>query len=139
MNRRTRIVATLGPATDAGLDVARINFSHGFAEEPQARIKQVRQLARERKRNVAILGDLPGPKLRAVLAGPLELETGRTVTLKTMTEVVTVERSEVDSLEESPLSLMPEGLLEALGETDARNLIAYLMARSQVPLPPEAP
>ncbi len=73
------------------------------------------------------------------LNGLVAARTGRTVTLKTMTEVVTVERSEVDSLEESPLSLMPEGLLEALGETDARNLIAYLMAPSQVPLPPEAP
>ena len=74
MQRRTRIVATLGPATDrpgvleklldAGLDVARINFSHGDAEDHQARIKHLRQLAAERKRNVAVLGDLPGPKLR---------------------------------------------------------------------------
>ena len=72
------------------------------------------------------------------LNGLVAARTGRTLTLKTMTEVVTVERSEIESLQESTLSLMPEGLLEALGETDGRNLIAYLMTRSQVPLPPEA-
>src|ERR1017187_6487912 len=91
MNRRTRIVATLGPATDrpgvleklldAGLDVARINFSHGFLEEPQTRMKHLRQLARSRNRHVAILGDLPGPKLRAILKEAIELAAGQAVTL----------------------------------------------------------
>jgi pyruvate kinase len=91
MRRRTRIVATLGPATDrpgvlerlldAGLDVARINFSHGFAEEPQARIKKLRELARNRRRQVAVLGDLPGPKLRAILKDSIKLETGQSVGL----------------------------------------------------------
>src|SRR4029077_5048558 len=97
MQRRTRIVATLGPATDrpgvleslldAGLDVARINFSHGFAEEPQARIKNLRRLAQERKRNVAILGDLPGPKLRVLLNEAIKLEAGKSITLATRSEV----------------------------------------------------
>ena len=91
MQRRTRIVATLGPATDrpdvlsqilgAGLDVARINFSHGTAEEHQARIQQLRQLAGEMGRNVAVLADLPGPKLRALLKSELELKPGAKVTL----------------------------------------------------------
>jgi pyruvate kinase len=91
MQRRTRIVATLGPATDqpgileklldAGLDVARINFSHGNAEDHKARINLLRQLAKDRKRNVAILGDLPGPKLRAMLKEPLVLAVGQKVTL----------------------------------------------------------
>jgi len=91
MQRRTRIVATLGPATDrpgvleklvdAGLDVARINFSHGNAEDHKARINLIRQLAKDRKRNVAILGDLPGPKLRALLKEPLALAVGQKVTL----------------------------------------------------------
>src|ERR1019366_1255819 len=89
--RRTRIVATLGPATDrpgvleklldAGLDVARINFSHGGGDEHQGRIKHLRQLAHERKRNVAILGDLPGPKLRALLTAAVAFEVGHKVTL----------------------------------------------------------
>src|SRR5437588_5691976 len=91
MDRRTRTVATLGPATDrpgvleklidAGLDVARINFSHGLADELQGRIKQLRQLAKERKRDIAILGDLPGPKLRAILKEPITLEAGHKITL----------------------------------------------------------
>ena len=91
MHRRTRMVATLGPATDrpgvleklldAGLDVARINFSHGAAAEHQGRINHFRQLAQEHKRHVAILGDLPGPKLRAILKESIALEIGHKVTL----------------------------------------------------------
>ncbi len=91
MDRRTRTVATLGPATDrpgvlenllhAGLDVARINFSHGKAEEHVGRIDQLRQLARAAKREIAVLADLPGPKLRALLDAPLELAPGQRVTL----------------------------------------------------------
>src|SRR5262245_61503854 len=69
---RTRIVATLGPATDndeatadlldAGVDVFRLNFSHGSHAEHGARIARIRRLARDRA--VAILQDLGGPKLR---------------------------------------------------------------------------
>src|SRR4029434_10859729 len=69
---RTRIVATLGPATDdesriaalldAGVDVVRLNFSHGSREEHGRRIALVRRLAGSRP--VAILQDLGGPKLR---------------------------------------------------------------------------
>ncbi len=89
MRRRTRIVATLGPATDrpgvldailrAGLDVARINFSHGTADEHRGRIHHLRDAARGLGRPVAVLVDLPGPKLRAVLPGPLELTVGQEV------------------------------------------------------------
>jgi len=52
-----------------------------------------------------------------------------------MTETLTVEQSEIVDLRESTLSLMPEGLLEALPPEQARDLIAYLMFKSQVPLP----
>jgi pyruvate kinase len=91
MLRRTRIVATLGPATDrpgvlerlleAGLDVARINFSHGGAEDHIARIRRLRALATARGRPVAVLADLPGPKLRALLDAPLDLQVGQKVKL----------------------------------------------------------
>ncbi len=74
MLRRTKIVATLGPATSssdsldaiikAGVDVVRLNFSHGEAEDHIARAELVRELARKNKRFVAILADLQGPKLR---------------------------------------------------------------------------
>ncbi|PAW84787.1 MAG: hypothetical protein B9S33_11040 [Pedosphaera sp. Tous-C6FEB] len=61
--------------------------------------------------------------------------TERTVTLKTMTETVAVQRSDVTNLQESALSLMPEGLLEALTPEQQRDLLAYLMHKAQVPLP----
>jgi pyruvate kinase len=90
-------VATLGPATDdpavlgalltAGLDVARINFSHGAGEKPRERIALVRELAQRLGRPVAILADLPGPKLRAVLAAPLPLKTGQEITLAASADV----------------------------------------------------
>src|SRR5690554_7901883 len=74
MLRRTKIVATLGPATDsteslaaiikAGVDVTRLNFSHGSAEEHMERARQVREAAAAQGRFVAVLADLQGPKLR---------------------------------------------------------------------------
>ena len=67
-------MATLGPATDhartlvkmieAGLDVARINFSHGDASEHRRRAEQLREAAAECRRDVGLLGDLQGPKIR---------------------------------------------------------------------------
>jgi pyruvate kinase len=70
--RATKIVATIGPATedrvgellDAGLAVARLNFSHGTAAEHHRRADKIRRAARERMTSVAILADLPGPKMR---------------------------------------------------------------------------
>jgi pyruvate kinase len=65
----------------AGLDVARINFSHGAAEEHQARIGRLRELARQAGRTVAVLGDLPGPKLRCLLKEELALAAGQQVVI----------------------------------------------------------
>lgn len=67
------------------------------------------------------------------LNGLIASKTERTVTLKTQTETLTLDRARIKSLRDSALSLMPEGLLEGLNETQVRDLIAYLMARSQVP------
>lgn len=74
MFRRTKIVTTLGPATDrddnlrkiiaAGANVVRLNFSHGSPEDHLARATKVRELAKELGTHVAILGDLQGPKIR---------------------------------------------------------------------------
>ncbi|MBI3874803.1 MAG: c-type cytochrome, partial [Verrucomicrobia bacterium] len=69
------------------------------------------------------------------LNGIVAAKTVRTLTLKTMTEVVTIERTEIQSQQESSLSLMPEGLLEALTPEQTRDLIAYLTHPSQVPMP----
>jgi len=61
--------------------------------------------------------------------------TERTLTFKTMTETLAVERNDIAAVRESTLSLMPEGLLESLPLDQARALIAYLMRKTQVPLP----
>ena len=90
--RRTKIVATIGPASrdpevlarmvEAGLDVARLNFSHGSAEDHAETIARVRDAAGRAGRQVAVLQDLPGPKLRIgpVRDGLVELTPGSTVT-----------------------------------------------------------
>lgn len=94
--RRTKIVATLGPATNtpemvmqllkAGVDVVRLNFSHGTHEDHAYSIKLVRQAAQELNRPVAILQDLQGPKIRTgSLAGgqPVTLVPGTIFTITT--------------------------------------------------------
>ncbi len=67
------------------------------------------------------------------LNGLIAAKTDRTLTLKTQTETVTLDRSGIEAIRESALSVMPEGLLEGLDDKQARDLIAYLMHRSQVP------
>ncbi len=92
-SRRTKIVATLGPATssvetvteliEAGANVLRLNFSHGTREEHTRRIATVREAAELAHREVAILGDLPGPKIRLgeVAGGSVDLVAGAGVRL----------------------------------------------------------
>jgi pyruvate kinase len=91
--RNTKIVATLGPASgsaavldkliDSGLDVARLNASHGTHEEHLQRIQLTRQLAARKGANVGILLDLQGPKIRLgkFETGSAELESGAPFTL----------------------------------------------------------
>jgi len=88
MPRRTKIVATLGPATDdretlkqvlaAGVNVVRLNFSHGVAQDHIDRANTVRELANELGIYVGILGDLQGPKIRVSTFknGPIKLAIG---------------------------------------------------------------
>ena len=94
LGRRTKIVCTLGPATRslsvirdlirAGMDVARLNFSHGTQEEHAQMAAWVRQAAKEARRPIAILQDLAGPKIRTGrLRGrrPITLRTGQQLRL----------------------------------------------------------
>jgi pyruvate kinase len=93
MLRRTKIVATLGPATDdpkcldkvleAGVDVVRLNLSHGTPEEHRQRAELVRNRARARGRQVGVLLDLQGPKIRIERfgSGPVTLEEGASFAL----------------------------------------------------------
>ena len=70
-----------------------------------------------------------------VFNGMVTARSERTLTLQTMTESVTARHDEIASLDELPVSVMPDGLCDALGDTRMRDLIAYLMHKSQVPLP----
>lgn len=92
MRRRVKIVATLGPASDgeavlerlflAGVNVARLNFSHGTHEQHAARIAAIRKVAARLGLAIGILQDLQGPKIRVGnLPVPLQLEKGQTVRL----------------------------------------------------------
>ncbi|CAN5464670.1 c-type cytochrome [soil metagenome] len=67
-----------------------------------------------------------------LLSGRIGEQTDRTVILETPTEQVILQRSAVEAIEESPLSLMPEGLLDTLTDQEARDLLAYLMSPHQV-------
>lgn len=87
------------------------------------------QVAADFRLNVLTLKD------GRVLSGVIGARGPRTLTLKTMTEALTLERDEIASQQELPASMMPEGLLAALTPEQTRDLIAYLMHPSQVPLP----
>ncbi len=92
---KTKIVCTIGPASDSpsvikemilsGMNVARLNFSHGRHSEHGSKIKLIRKLSEELDRPVAILQDLAGPKIRTGrVADPgIELSTGETLVLTT--------------------------------------------------------
>ncbi|HEY0639210.1 MAG TPA: pyruvate kinase [Pseudonocardiaceae bacterium] len=91
MSRRAKIVCTLGPATatpervrelvDAGMDVARLNFSHGSHADHKQAYELVRDASDRTGRAVGVLADLQGPKIRLgrFAAGPVEWRTGDTV------------------------------------------------------------
>jgi len=93
--RKTKIVCTIGPASEslentkkliqAGMNVARLNFSHGDFEEHGNRIKNIRQACRELGKTVAILLDTKGPEIRLgnLAEEPIELVAGEFVTLTT--------------------------------------------------------
>ncbi len=92
MDRKAKIVATIGPSSQneavleklvqAGMDVARLNFSHGTHEDQAARISAVRRVGSTLGKPVGILQDLQGPKIRVGnLAAPLQLSRGEVVSL----------------------------------------------------------
>ena len=97
--RKTKIICTLGPAVDddimitkliqAGMDCARLNFSHGTHEEQKARIDRVRRICHEIDMPVAILLDTKGPEIRVQTFenGSVMLEKGQTFTLDTNKDV----------------------------------------------------
>jgi len=93
--RKTKIICTLGPATDqgnvleqlimAGMDVARLNFSHNSSEEQKARMDKVKALRKKHHRPVACLLDTKGPEIRikTFKEGKIQLERGQDFCLTT--------------------------------------------------------
>ncbi|MFZ0689709.1 MAG: pyruvate kinase, partial [Acidobacteriaceae bacterium] len=129
--RRAKIVATLGPASSSetifrellrgGLDVARLNFSHGTLPEKAKLIEMVRKIAREERRSVCILGDLQGPKIRTGRLKnriPVQLKAGQRLTitprdiLGTSAVIATTFPTLAENLEPGARILLSDGLIE---------------------------
>ncbi|MGD8634221.1 MAG: pyruvate kinase, partial [Anaerolineales bacterium] len=109
MNRKAKIIATIGPSSseretlseliDAGMDVARLNFSHGTHDDYAKIIRTLRELGHEKRKPLAILQDLQGPKLRTgetENGQPVLLTAGNQVTLTTEESTTTNKRIFVD-------------------------------------------
>jgi pyruvate kinase len=119
---KTKIVATIGPASDspetltrmlrAGLSVARLNFSHGDPDYHRRLIARIRAASAETGRRVAIMGDLPGPKIRIgdLAEEPIELERDDEITLTTEDVPGRRERISV-AFPGLPSSVRPEDLI----------------------------
>jgi pyruvate kinase len=131
IQRRAKIVATLGPASNtepvfrdlvrAGVDVVRLNFSHGTHEEKLALIQMIRKVSRELRKPLCILGDLQGPKIRtsklkdhqAVL-----LKAGGRLTITprevpgTASLVGTTFKTLAENVEQGSRILLSDGLIE---------------------------
>lgn len=127
--RKTKIVCTIGPASEsvekltqlieAGMNVARLNFSHGDHEEHGARIRNIREAAKQTGKTVAILLDTKGPEIRTnnMVDGAIELVAGNHV-IVSMTEVEgTVDKFSItypgliDDVNEGSKILLDDGLI----------------------------
>src|ERR1700743_77203 len=129
--RRAKIVATLGPSCStevvfrelvrAGLDVARLNFSHGTHPEKPKLIEMVRKVSREEGKPICILGDLQGPKIRTGRLKnriPVQLKAGQRLTITprdiagTSTLIATTFPTLAENLEAGARILLSDGLIE---------------------------
>src|SRR5580692_5363215 len=129
--RRAKIVATLGPASNtepvfrelvrAGIDVVRLNFSHGSHEEKLALIQMIRKVSREERKPLCILGDLQGPKIRTSKLKdhqPVLLKAGQRLTITprevpgTASLVGTTFKTLAENVEQGSRILLSDGLIE---------------------------
>jgi pyruvate kinase len=129
--RRAKIVATLGPASNtepvfrdlvrAGVDVVRLNFSHGTHEEKLTLIQMIRKVSREERKPLCILGDLQGPKIRTSKLKdhqPVLLKAGQRLTITprdvpgTATLVGTTFKTLAENVEQGSRILLSDGLIE---------------------------
>ncbi|MFC4767782.1 pyruvate kinase [Effusibacillus consociatus] len=127
--RRTKIVCTIGPASESvevltsiiqnGMNVARLNFSHGTYEEHAARIRNIRAASKAAGKTVAILLDIKGPKIRTGLIenDQVELKEGSSITLTTEEVLGTAERVSIsykglpEDVEPGSRLLIDDGLI----------------------------
>ena len=129
--RRAKIVATLGPASNtepvfrelvrAGMDVVRLNFSHGTHEEKTALIQMIRKVSRDERKPLCILGDLQGPKIRTSKLKdhvPVLLKAGQRLTITprdvpgTSHLVGTTFKTLAENVEQGSRILLSDGLIE---------------------------
>lgn len=128
--RKTKIVCTIGPASEsiekleqligAGMNVCRLNFSHGSHEEHGLRIKTIREAAKKTGKTVAILLDTKGPEIRThdFVDGQAELKTGAEVVISTEQVLGTAEKFSVtyaglyDDVDPGSRILIDDGLIE---------------------------
>jgi len=128
--RRTKIICTLGPATrsperiaaliDAGMNIARINFSHGTQDEHDETIKHVRACARNMKKTIAIMQDLQGPKIRVakLQGGALQLLPGAKLIITsddiigTKDRISTTYENFVSDVKPGQVILLDDGLMK---------------------------
>ena len=144
--QKTKIVATIGPASDsaemlerlirAGMNVARLNFSHGDFTGHGSHISRIRAAERATGRRVAIMADLPGPKMRVgkIEPEPIHLRPGQAFTLTTDPVVGNTERVSM-SFERLPQAVKPgnrlflnDGLVQLVVERVAGNDVVCTVA-----------
>ena len=145
--RRAKIVATLGPASNtepvfrdlvrAGVDVVRLNFSHGTHEEKLALIQMIRKVSREERKPLCILGDLQGPKIRTSKLKdhvPVLLKAGSRLTITprdvpgTANLVGTTFKTLAENVEQGSRILLSDGLLELrVHEVDGDDVICEII------------
>jgi pyruvate kinase len=147
LQRRAKIVATLGPASNtepvfrqlvkAGLDVVRLNFSHGTHEEKQNLIHMIRKVSREEHKPLCILGDLQGPKIRTsklVDHKPVTLVAGEKITITprevegTAALVGTTFKTLAENVEQGSRILLSDGLIELrVHEVDGDDVVCEII------------
>jgi pyruvate kinase len=147
LQRRAKIVATLGPASNsepvfrnlvrAGVDVVRLNFSHGSFEEKLGLIQMIRKISREERKPLCILGDLQGPKIRTSTLKdhqPVLLKAGQKLVI-TPREVVgtasvlgTTFKTLADNVESGSRILLSDGLIELhVHEVDGEDVVCEII------------
>ncbi|MFP5276534.1 MAG: pyruvate kinase [Acidobacteriota bacterium] len=131
IERRAKIVATLGPASGneavfrnllrAGIDVVRLNFSHGEHEEKLQLIQMIRKVSRQEQRSICILADLQGPKIRTSKLKdrqPVLLKAGHKLTITprevagTAAVIGTTFKTLAENVEQGSRILLSDGLIE---------------------------